>query len=302
MFRFDLPFFDPAEDVGPDLFFAAFVEDFVAHFRVKFRGDILITASTHEIDGLLKILTTNNTWVVGARNEENRRGRIPHLPSFRAVGALHEIEKRDKTVQGKDEAVALVGVISGDYGRVADNPGVRAVVVAGVEVAVRAGEAGGSLVIAAEGEMVNELAMVMFALEKLEEFRNGNSDAGAGIFAGRAANDEAIDVLVVLFHVAADDERAHAVPEESKRKTGKTLFDIFSDLMNVVDNAIHGIFAEIAIITFGVEAGAMAAVVVNDDDVALRREIIHESMIALAVLGHAVNELDDAFGAFGRTV
>lgn len=274
----------------------------MAHFQVKFGDDVLITASAHEVDGFLKILTTNNTRVISARNEENRSGWIPHLPIFRAVGALHEAKERDKTVQSEDEAVALVGVIDGDYGRIADDPGVRAVIIAGVEVAVRAGEAGRFLVIAAESEVINELALVVFALEKLEEFGDDNGDAGARIFAGGAADDEAADVLVILLHVATNDERPHAVAKESERKTRKALLNIFGDLMNVVDNAVHGVFAEIAVVAFGVEASAMAAVVMDDDGIALRGEIIHESMIALAVLGHAVDELDDAFGAFGGAV
>lgn len=269
----------------------------MAHFRVKFGNNILITASAHEVDGFLKILVADNTGVVSAGDEEDWRGRIPHLPIFRAVGAFHKVEERDKTVQSEDEAVALVGVIGGDYGRIADDPGVRAIIVARVEVAVRAGEAGGFLVITAESKVVNELAPVMLALEKLEELGDDNGDAGAGIFAGGAADDEAADVLVILFHVAADDERAHAVPEEREREAGKALFGIFSDLMNVVDNTVHGVFAEIAIIAFGVEAGTMAAVVVDDDDIALCGEIIHESVVALAMFGHAMNELDDAFGS-----
>lgn len=300
LLRFDLPSFDPVEDIGPDLLFAELVEDFVTHFRVKFCNNILITTGAHKVDGFLKILATNNTRVISASDEENRRSRIPHLPIFWAIGALHEIEERDKTVQSEDEAVALVSVIGGDHGRIADDPGVRAIIVACVKVAVRAGEASRFLVIAAESEIVDEFAMVMFALEKLEEFRNGNSNASARIFAGGATNDEAADVLVILFHVAANDERTHAVTEESERKAGETLLDIFSNLMNVVDNAVHGVLAEIAIITFGVETGTVAAVVVDDDDIALRREIIHEGMVAFAVLGHAVNELDDAFRAFGE--
>lgn len=271
----------------------------MAHFRVKFGSNILIAAGAHEIDGFLKILTTNNTWVVGARNEENWRGWIPHLPIFRTVGAFHEVEERNKTVQSEDEAVALVGVIGGDHGRITDDPGVRAVVVARVEVAVRAGEAGGSLVIAAESKAVNELAPVMFTLEKLEEFRDDNGDAGAGIFAGGATDDEAVDVLVILLHVATNDERPHTVTEQRERKAGKTLFDIFGDLMNVVDNAVHGVLAEIAIIAFGVEAGTMAAVVVDDNDVALFGKKVHKIVVALAVLGHAMNELNDAFGLIG---
>ena len=50
-------------------------------------------------------------------------------------------------------------------------------------------------------------------------------------------DNEAIDILVVLLHITANDERAHAVTEEGERKTREALFDIIGDLVNVRNDA-----------------------------------------------------------------
>ncbi len=112
--------------------------------------------------------------------------------------------------------------------------------------------------------------------------------------AGRATDDETVDVLVIFLDVAAHDEGAHAVAEESEGKIGEAAADVLSDLVDVFDDGFGTVFAEIAEIVFGLNAGAVSAVVVNDNDETLLGAIIHEIVIAFAVLGHAVNELQDA--------
>ena len=87
--------------------------------------------------------------------------------------------------------------------------------------------------------------------------------------------------------------------EEGERETWEALFDVFGDLVDVADNAIHTILAEIAIVIFRRDAGAVSAVVMDDDDVTALSEVIHEIVIALTMFGHAMNELDDAFRLCG---
>jgi hypothetical protein len=89
------------------------------------------------------------------------------------------------------------------------------------------------------------------------------------------------------------------VAEEGERETWEALFDVFGDLVDVADNAIHTILAEIAIVIFRRDAGAVSAVVMDDDDVTALSEVIHEIVIALTMFGHAMNELDDAFRLCG---
>lgn len=116
---------------------------------------------------------------------------------------------------------------------------------------------------------------------------------------GRATDDEAVDVLVVFLDIAAYDEGTHAVTEEGEGKTGEAVADILSDLVDVFDDGFDAVFAKITKVVFGFDAGAVSAVVVDDDDEALLGAIIHEIVVAFAVLGHAVDELEDAGGMLG---
>lgn len=267
----------------------------MAHFWIKFTDDVLVSAGAHKVDRFVEFLMTNNTGVVGTGDEEDWSGGIAQLPIFRAVGALHKAEERDKTIESEDETVALVSVVGGDHGRITNNPSVRAVVIGGVEVVVGLGEFGGTLVVIAKSKVVDKVAAMTIAAEDSQELRDGNSGSGTGIVAGRAADNEATNVGVVFFHIATNDERAHAVTEESERETREALFDVFGDLMDVANNTIHAILAEITVVIFRRDAGAVPAVVMDDDDVTALSEIIHEIVIALAMLGHAMNELNDAF-------
>ena len=117
--------------------------------------------------------------------------------------------------------------------------------------------------------------------------------------AGRATDDEAVDVAVVFLDVATYNEGAHAVTKESEGKTGEAGASVLGDLVGVFDNGFDAVFAKIAEVVFGFDAGAVAAVVVNDCYETLLGAVIHEIMVAFAVLGHAVNELQDASGMLG---
>lgn len=267
----------------------------MAHFWIKFADDVLVAAGAHKGDRFIELLMANNTGVVGAGDEENWGGGIAHLPIFRTVSALHKAEERDKTIESEDETVALVSVVGGDHGRITNNPSVRAVVIGGVEVIVGLGEFSGTLVVIAKSKVIDKITAMAVAAEDSQELRDSDSGSGTGIIAGRAADNEATNVGVVFFHIATDDERAHAVAEESERETREALFDVFGDLVDVADNAIHAILTEIAIVVFRGDASAVPAVVMDDDDVTALSEIIHEIVIALAMLGHAMNELNDAF-------
>lgn len=57
------------DDVLPNDVFVNFVEDFMAHFGVKFAFDVCIAAVAHKIDGFGKIGMTENTRILCARNE-----------------------------------------------------------------------------------------------------------------------------------------------------------------------------------------------------------------------------------------
>lgn len=116
---------------------------------------------------------------------------------------------------------------------------------------------------------------------------------------GRATDDEAVDVLVVFLDVAAYDEGTHAVTEESEGKTGEAVADILSDLVDVFDDGFGAVFAKITEIVFGFDAGAVSAVIVDNDDETLLGTIVHEIVVTFAVLGHAVDELQDAGGVLG---
>lgn len=133
----------------------------------------------------------------------------------------------------------------------------------------------------------------------MEQLSDGDAGAGGDLITGRTADDEAVDVLVVFLDVAAYDEGAHAVTEESEGKIGEAAADVLSDLVDVFDDGFGTVFAEIAKIVFGLNAGAVSAVVVNDDDETLLGAIIHEIVVAFAVLGHAVDELENAGGMLG---
>ena len=102
--------------------------------------------------------------------------------------------------------------------------------------------------------------------------------------------------MVVFLDVAAHDEGTHAVAEEGEGETGEATLDVFGDLVDIFDDAGDAVFAEIAEVVFGGDAGAVSAVVVNNDNEALFGAIIHEVVVAVAVLGHAVHELQDAGG------
>lgn len=130
----------------------------------------------------------------------------------------------------------------------------------------------------------------------MESFDNYNADAGGELIAGRTADDETVDALVVFLDVATYNERAHTVTKESEGKTGEAGADVLGDLVGVFDNGFDAVFVKIAEVVFGFDAGAVAAVVVNDDDETLLGAVIHEIMVAFAVFGHAVNELQDASG------
>lgn len=271
----------------PDFGFADFVEDFVAHVRVELTYDVLVTSLAEEIYGFIEMFFVDDTGVVGTSDEEDGHVGIIHCPIFLAVGLIHELEQSFETIKGEDETVALVGVVGGENGGIADDPGV------GVTFVPE------TFHIAGEGEIVDEVAAMFFAFKYLEGFCNDNTYAGGELVAGRTADDEAVDVLVVFLDITAHDEGTHAVAEESEGKIGEAAADVLSDLVDVFDDGFGTVFAEIAEIVFGLNAGAVSAVVVNDDDETLLGAIIHEIMVAFAVLGHAVDELQDAGGVLG---
>lgn len=118
--------------------------------------------------------------------------------------------------------------------------------------------------------------------------------------------------MVVLLHITANDERAHAVTEEGERKTREALFDIIGDLVNVRNDAggrvtavvrVRDIIAvmalavgtEVAVVVFRGNAGAVPAMVMDDYGITMPGKKIHKIMVALAVFSHTVNKLDDAF-------
>ncbi len=176
---------EESDDVLPDLEFAAFVEDFVAHAGVKFAGDVGVAALMEEIDGFREIFMTDETGVVGAGDEENGQVRVGDAPTGRAVGAGHELEKHGEAIEGEGETAAGVGVIGRDDGGIAHYPRIGAGVSAGGgRVAVLAGELGGGSVIAGEGEILDEIAAVAFAEEEPEEGDGEAAGAGAETFAG----------------------------------------------------------------------------------------------------------------------
>ena len=139
----------------------------MAHFWIKFADDVLVAAGAHKVDRFVELLMANNTGVVGAGNEEDWDGGISHLPIFRAVGALHKAEERDKTIESEDETVALVRVVGGDHGRVANNTIVRDVVLGGVEIVFGLGEFVGTLVVTAKSKVVDKVAAMAIAAEDL---------------------------------------------------------------------------------------------------------------------------------------
>ena len=120
---------------------------------VEFAGDILIAPLSEEIDGFIKMFFVDDTGVVGAGDEEDGYVGILHGPALFAVGSVHEFKQSFKTIEGEDEAVALVGVVSGKDGGIADDPGVRIAFVL---------EAFG---IFGEGEAIDEMAAVFFTFE-----------------------------------------------------------------------------------------------------------------------------------------
>ena len=137
----------------------------MAHFWIKFADDVLVSAGAHKVDRFVELLMANNTGVVGAGDEEDWGGGISHLPIFRVVGALHKAKESNKTVQRKDETVALVRVVGGDHGRITNNPGVRAIVIGGVEVVVGLGEFGGTLVVITKSKVVDKVTAMTIAAE-----------------------------------------------------------------------------------------------------------------------------------------
>lgn len=87
--------------------------------------------------------------------------------------------------------------------------------------------------------------------------------------------------------------------EKSEGQIGEAAADILSDLVSVFDDGFDAVFAEITKIVFGFDAGAVSAVIVDDDDETLLGTIVHKVVVAFAVLGHAVDELQDAGGVLG---
>lgn len=133
----------------------------------------------------------------------------------------------------------------------------------------------------------------------MERFCNYDADAGGELITGRATDDEAVDVLVVFLDIVAYDEGAHAVTKESEGKTGEAVADILGDLVSVFDDGFDAVFAEIAEIVFGFDAGAVSTVIVDNDDETLPGTIVHEIVVTFAVFGHAVDELENAGGMLG---
>lgn len=74
-------------------------------------------------------------------------------PTFLAVGLIHELEQSLETIEGEDEAVAFVGVVGGEDGGIADDPGV------GIAFVLE------TFHVAGEGEVVDEVAAMLFAFE-----------------------------------------------------------------------------------------------------------------------------------------
>lgn len=125
----------------------------MAHVGVELAYDILIAPLAEEIYGFIKMLFVDDAGVVGASDEEDGQIGIMQSPTFLAVGLIHELEQSLETIKGEDETVAFVGVVGGEDGGVADNPGV------GIAFVLEA------LHVAGEGKVVDEVAAMFFAFE-----------------------------------------------------------------------------------------------------------------------------------------
>lgn len=64
--------------------------------------------------------------------------------------------------------------------------------------------------------------------------------------------------------------------------------------MDVLDNAVHAVLIEIAIIGRRLDAGAVTAMVVDGNDITMCGTKVHESVVALTMLRHTMNELQNA--------
>ena len=175
--------FNPAQNISPDFKFAAFVEDFVAHFGVEFARDVGVAAGAHKIDCLCEILMADNTRVVSASDEEDWCGRIFHLPTFWVISTFHQAEKDDEAIQREGEAVAFISVIGGDHGRVANYPSIGTSIVGGIKVIIRFGELRGKFIIAAKSKVIDEFAAMTLSAEEFHKFSNGNGGTGTDVFA-----------------------------------------------------------------------------------------------------------------------
>ena len=87
------------------------IEDLVTHAWVEMQVRVPVAYSSHQVGCLVDGFVGDPAWVLGSRDEMYRKIWVRHLPAFRTVAILHQIQQILETVDCECEHAVRVFVV-----------------------------------------------------------------------------------------------------------------------------------------------------------------------------------------------
>ena len=245
---------------------------------VQLSVNLSVAHLTHEVLGLLPALLPTDDRIKRSRHEQDGQVRLGEEPILFGIGFLQQREEVQIAVDSKVEAAELVCVVLLHHLPVAADPAVGNLLVR-------------RLVVGPQNEASQQLAAVAASLLPFQLAGEPQGHWHQGIFGGRAAENQLIQMGVVFLCVAASHQGTHAVAEEDVGLLGKQLLHRHGHLMKILHHSHTSIVIEEAQVIGRTKTLAMATMIVDDGHKTCRRQILHEVEVPLLVLRHSVGKL-----------
>ena len=146
---------------------------------------VLVAQSLHQVGGLADGFVGDPAWVLGSRDEMYRKTWVRHLPAFRTVAILHQIQQILETVDCECEHAVRVFVVGFQSVLVGAYPcGWIALILK-------------RLVEGAERQILEKGGTVMLSFEQPDQAGQQASRAAGRIVARASADEQSVDAVIV---------------------------------------------------------------------------------------------------------
>lgn len=130
-----------------------------------------------------------------------------------------------------------------------------------------------------------------FAPERLQNSEQYKAAPCHRIFARASADNQAVNIPLILQPIGPNSQRTHAVAKEIQRKIRKFTANVKGNLVQIAEQAFCAIFIEIAQILTLFHAAPMTTMIVDNAAKAMIGHKFHEGNVPLLVFGHAMGQL-----------